>query len=1200
MDSPGDSCQSNGAFPAQRRDLRGIMILHFPDLQAVRLALTSGAVAPAVSRAAARAGFAEESEEIWIETAVDLPREGHAALRALGVRGCRSAPRELDLQVGCWPQLLPLEPAPRAENWDDSTPVIFELNEASQFPELVSEMLRLGNDRQTFRQIGRGSTLRTLLRVIGPPYYTLLRALERDGGVGALRAYVERAPRVWVEMGYTHPLMSSLRTPANKLLLIATPRDWTMIGDAPFHDVHQVVEFALPESAETWDDVAQPPRFPVSLRLVRGEPADVPELWVLHDNPLSQVDALVQGAGERLVSQLAFAVVERDTQTLVVLRTRPGKGGAPILVLDGLALRPWLKLPNLFIPCGSRLHPPLRREAIKTLLASDLDRITWLEPRDSHGFVPCSISDSAFRPLEDWVEYVLDRDRQALHAWMQAAQFEFAPFVCRETTRSQRPDVAPQPPRPAKEKSGERPPAGPEQDPGLMERMLKKLRPASTATPADADAAPAAPDSSAGRKTAETPAGAAQEAQSESADHPAHDAATVPPDLLSPAERKTQQLRLQELEAEFFQSEAAPDPEARRALWPRIARMNASLGYFNDAALCWKQALWDETSPEDRWWQGWFQAECREARPPLSAEQLDAILTDPEPGTSPLNELAAHVSWAAHVDSGSAAVHPTSSSKPASGMGPDQARAVVERLGHVQHLLEKHEESLSVRTAWLAWCAVVRLSHGDSLALARARDRILERLLQQGLNPALELPGFLRTADVRSGKRFRMVRDQLVHLHDRVRKWSADRRGLSAKTTREYIDLTFAYGLARLVETDNARRLLDRASVELPGNDSVHAWLVQAYTHRISSSIDGQTGPLPAELMDALEQLPREPRYKVDRLREHSRILEPHEKVKPYAHWQRFRDPLSQKLVNLFDLFDRPRLALELRALLNPTEAETPQRMARVLTASLELAPRLGESFALEVLPRVLPLLDELTDVVQQAQLLERGLFLAAHFDQSSLVQAFVGRFQQLLEAPIKLDTLKSLEPALHQSFKGLRTLGMREEIAWLFQQMGEAVGRAEPETPSSGQTAPAAGRPETLKLLLQVSAGWLYFGEADRAWPILDEARALLFAGTLKPFQQTPLACAYVTALGHAPLDSFFERIDELFEKLGGISDTYTTNSHYALSQLDVVEAVVLALVSDDLILDAASRRWLEDDEFLIRRRIHRDVRSLTDTTTH
>jgi len=36
----------------------------------------------------------------------------------------------------------------------------------------------------------------------------------------------------------------------------------------------------------------------------------------------------------------------------------------------------------------------------------------------------------------------------------------------------------------------------------------------------------------------------------------------------------------------------------------------------------------------------------------------------------------------------------------------------------------------------------------------------------------------------------------------------------------------------------------------------------------------------------------------------------------------------------------------------------------------------------------------------------------------------------------------------------------------------------------------------------------------------------------------------------------------------------------------------MMLALISDDFTLDPEARKRLDDDEFLVRRRIHRDVR--------
>src|SRR5262245_47199166 len=125
------------------------MILTFPDSETLRLALTSGAIPPAVSRTAAVAGLNAEGR-LRVEPSVSLARASLAELRRLGVetaRICEPAPAE---QVYCWPQLLPLQRGELATARPEQTPVLFDLP-VEQFGSIATEMLRLGNERQSFR-----------------------------------------------------------------------------------------------------------------------------------------------------------------------------------------------------------------------------------------------------------------------------------------------------------------------------------------------------------------------------------------------------------------------------------------------------------------------------------------------------------------------------------------------------------------------------------------------------------------------------------------------------------------------------------------------------------------------------------------------------------------------------------------------------------------------------------------------------------------------------------------------------------------------------------------------------------------------------------------------------------------------------------------------------------------------------------------
>jgi hypothetical protein len=86
-----------------------------------------------------------------------------------------------------------------------------------------------------------------------------------------------------------------------------------------------------------------------------------------------------------------------------------------------------------------------------------------------------------------------------------------------------------------------------------------------------------------------------------------------------------------------------------------------------------------------------------------------------------------------------------------------------------------------------------------------------------------------------------------------------------------------------------------------------------------------------------------------------------------------------------------------------------------------------------------------------------------------------------------------------------------------------------------------------------------------------------------------------YVATASQAPLEEALGRIEELFAsgKLDRLPNTFTTGNYYSRFHLNIAEAVVLALANDDFALGPAARRWLDDDEYLVRRRVHRDVRA-------
>ncbi|MBY0513971.1 MAG: hypothetical protein K2P78_08685, partial [Gemmataceae bacterium] len=426
------------------------MILLFPDLDTLRLCVTGNVVAPDVVLAPAAASF-DDQNRIYVEPSVGLSKTTMKDLDRLGVKGSKRHATDVPEPVASWLQLFPATRGAAPPVLSSQATVLFELESADDLPVLVTEMLRLGNDRQSFRWFAAPDApdgRRALLRVIGPPYYTLLRALDRtaSGTAQPVRAYVERAPRVWVEIGHDHPFAAQVRVADQQAVLIRPPRTWTFLDEAPFRDVYDILQFRLPTGPVVWAATEAVEKMAVPLRLTAGAGTDEAELWVLRDDGVAQLDALVRDAEDQLTQRLMFAVaIEPAGRQTVVLRTRPSKLPPPVLPLErAVAFRPFSKLPNLFVPAGRRLHPTLRRDAVRRLLADDPDRVVWLYPDGDNGFVPETVPDAAFRALDEWVEYVIESERLPLAAWIGATRFDFDHFVCTDAGGPKpRPDKEP-------------------------------------------------------------------------------------------------------------------------------------------------------------------------------------------------------------------------------------------------------------------------------------------------------------------------------------------------------------------------------------------------------------------------------------------------------------------------------------------------------------------------------------------------------------------------------------------------------------------------------------------------------------------------------------------------------------------------------------------------------------------------------------
>ena len=70
--------------------------------------------------------------------------------------------------------------------------------------------------------------------------------------------------------------------------------------------------------------------------------------------------------------------------------------------------------------------------------------------------------------------------------------------------------------------------------------------------------------------------------------------------------------------------------------------------------------------------------------------------------------------------------------------------------------------------------------------------------------------------------------------------------------------------------------------------------------------------------------------------------------------------------------------------------------------------------------------------------------------------------------------------------------------------------------------------------------------------------------------------------------------RLEEIFQRFDRVTVTGSTNRYFTLKPLELIDTVIRSVASDDFSLGPEVRGWLDDDEFNVRQRIHREMKQL------
>jgi len=417
-----------------------------------------------------------------------------------------------------------------------------------------------------------------------------------------------------------------------------------------------------------------------------------------------------------------------------------------------------------------------------------------------------------------------------------------------------------------------------------------------------------------------------------------------------------------------------------------------------------------------------------------------------------------------------------------------------------------------------------------------------------------------------------------------------------------------AWGLGCLGERTLSRDWAARARKQLTRNTGSaidpagHAVLSDLFLHRVKDAQEGRPAKLglPADLRVRLDTLSSFTRYSVDRLRQHSRILEPLDRVRAYrgvqlkVFWG--NDQLAERLYLLVERSDPANVVDEAEALLrlcadNPGTGTVP----RIVLTLLEVAPWLDPTTFLRVIDLIPTAMDWMEAwlsggrwadgeraervIAYQAQMIEAACSAASALAPSIATTSVSQLIRRLMETGVEVR--RPFLSVAGTVFRCLRRLNLSSEAAALMQFLD----------PGGLGTAGEAALPPITRLGLAI--GWFTAGNEDAGNRILNDARESLFLTEDRNVsERTELAIAYAEALGFAPPRIAHGRLEELFQRPRFLVNwRSSTNRYFTLKPLQLIDTIVRSVVTDDFTLGPAVRGWLDDDEFLIRSRIHRDL---------
>ncbi len=614
------------------------------------------------------------------------------------------------------------------------------------------------------------------------------------------------------------------------------------------------------------------------------------------------------------------------------------------------------------------------------------------------------------------------------------------------------------------------------------------------------------------------------------------------------------------LEEQYRAAPGGLDSPERLTLMPQIAALDARLGRKSDAANGYLHALWEPGTDPAQLSQAWLKAEDPNASDVPTAAEFDADIGQPTTNPSDARRFAARILTAQHA-------------------APDVLAAKAPELQ--DHLL-RHEEDMPPRAAWLAWNAV---APHDTKGIAEARDRVLGRILS-GNAIRRGLPSFLSG----SGATSAAALSQYPAIAAAAKAWHDG--DPNTTVNRPYANYLLAFGAAKTGNADLAHSLMREAQTQAKPGDPVHEFLHGAFGHRITQAIGGAAHgqSLPDPLMNHLSGIAGTmDKYAANRLRQNSWVLEPEQRVKAY-HSASIGTPEYQALANAHG--SKEFVAQASNMLKRATGNDRISTLANIVP----LLPRGSGEFAAAVLHDVPAALDKSagSDAGTRISLLERSLFLAAHYGNQDLVKNLFSRAESIVGEAKGRDKQLAIGNVAANAVQGLAKTGLSDLGTSFLERMEKMLTNGKPLADVKAANpnlwaSTAAG-------LSGVAEGWNAIGATQRADRLLNDIGADL----AKPWPSTGTndhdmvhaVSRYISAAGNGNPDAAVTRLANLFRSLPKLAENrMSTKTHFSEPHTTILDSLAKAMAGEGMQMSEQSKKWLDEDEYLTRRRIHSDT---------